>query len=543
MSIYLIDYENVSLNGLNGIETLNDMDRVYLFYGANPGYIPFEKHILIANTPAEVHYLKVDRSGKNYLDFQLATYSGYLVAMYAAQEYIIVSRDTGFDSIVNFWNQNPDGRDIRFSRREAIVVPAAARSAARTDSQTSPVRTAVESTYIPTRQAPIPPSTENFSSDEKGRKPRDLRGRSNRRGGRNNARNSQVNAAGVQQTAEIASGSNEPQFRALPETAEEDKPNAYSNVPEEIKGTDTELLGAQPIEEPSEHSSLESQTASEMPVSEPESSESTETEENEDNVSDVVEKALPTWQVMTGMAVTDGNIGVYVPGTAASGKSNSYPLPAELKVSLGQGSADNEPPADEAMHDENIVESESSDVTDSETAAAEKAEQAPVSDEEKTEETPAEAEHDHAAANEAENDPAMAENNAPRRSAEQPARRGRRTERVKPQRKPDPKETAQKGNAQKDVAQSEKTADQAASASVQTPLRLADRYKSQIREAVKEEHLNSGGYTQIYNRILKCDNKSRLNNELVKVFSQDQGSRIYKLILPTYEEYRKALGE
>ena len=54
MSIYLIDYENVNLSGLSGIETLSELDRVYLFYGANPGYIPFEKHILIAKTPADV---------------------------------------------------------------------------------------------------------------------------------------------------------------------------------------------------------------------------------------------------------------------------------------------------------------------------------------------------------------------------------------------------------------------------------------------------------------------------------------------------------
>lgn len=547
MSIYLIDYENVSLNGLNGIETLNDMDRVYLFYGANPGYIPFEKHILIAKTPAEVHYLRVDRSGKNYLDFQLATYSGYLVAMYASQEYVIVSRDTGFDSIVNFWNRNPEGRDIHFSRREAIVTPLTVRAEVRTDSQVTPVHTAGESTYVPTRQAPISPNSESFQSDEKGRNSRrDLRSRSNRRGGRNNARNSQMNAVGAPQIAEITSESNSPLSGALPELVAEDASDAYSNVlsaEEKEKDKDTELLDDQPIEVTSDPSSLVSKTVPEMLASE---SENSEKEENEDNVSDVVEKVLPTWQVMTSVAATDGSVGVYVPGTAASGKSNSYPLPSELNLSLGHPSLGNEQSANEAPSDENVLSTKPSDAMKTETTEGTQedvtdstaVEQAPISEEEKTKEKPTEADHNHADANDAENDSVMAEDHSLRPSAEQPTRRGRHTVRTKSQRKP-----ALKDAEQKDAAQPEQASEQAATASVHQPLRLTDRFKSQIREAVKEEHLNSGGYVQIYNRVLKCDNKSRLNNELVKVFSQEQGSRIYKLILPTYEEYRKTLEE
>lgn len=105
MSIYLVDYENVSLAGLEGIEKLSDSEKVYIFYGNSAGSISFEMHAKIAQTRAQVRYLKTERSGKNYLDFQLATLGGYLVAMTKETEFIIVSRDTGFESVVDFWNQ------------------------------------------------------------------------------------------------------------------------------------------------------------------------------------------------------------------------------------------------------------------------------------------------------------------------------------------------------------------------------------------------------------------------------------------------------
>ena len=218
MSIYLIDYENVNLSGLNGIETLSPMDRVYLFYGANPGYIPFEKHIQIAKTPAEVTYLKVDRSGKNYLDFQLSTYSGYLVAMYNEQEYVIVSRDTGFDSIVNFWNQDLEGRGVHFTRREAIVAPARPQPIARPQPATPAAQPAAG--YVPTRpapQVPAAPAAQSTGGEESGRS----RSRRRSRGGRGGA--SRTAAPIVEQALpmQVATEVAEPMPAAAEEVAEE----------------------------------------------------------------------------------------------------------------------------------------------------------------------------------------------------------------------------------------------------------------------------------------------------------------------------------
>ena len=35
MAIYLIDYENVNMDGLNGIQDLSETDQVYIFYSDN----------------------------------------------------------------------------------------------------------------------------------------------------------------------------------------------------------------------------------------------------------------------------------------------------------------------------------------------------------------------------------------------------------------------------------------------------------------------------------------------------------------------------
>lgn len=121
MSIFLVDYENVSLSGLDGIEKLKEEDQVYIFYGNSAGSISFDMHAKIAQSRALVRYIKIERSGKNYLDFQLATLSGYLVATTAVTDFIIISKDTGFESVMDFWNQNMlIKQECRFKRWERI---------------------------------------------------------------------------------------------------------------------------------------------------------------------------------------------------------------------------------------------------------------------------------------------------------------------------------------------------------------------------------------------------------------------------------------
>lgn len=70
MNLYLIDYENVTETGLSGTNELTADDHVIVFYSAQIKNISFEKHVEIAQCPATFEYIKIQKTGKNYLDFQ-----------------------------------------------------------------------------------------------------------------------------------------------------------------------------------------------------------------------------------------------------------------------------------------------------------------------------------------------------------------------------------------------------------------------------------------------------------------------------------------
>lgn len=105
MAIYLIDYENTGVKGLAGIEKLSEEDQIILFYGPKTGSIPFDEHVKISQSASHVEYIKTTKTAKNYLDFQLTTYLGYLIASTPVREYHVVSKDSGYDSVVDFWSK------------------------------------------------------------------------------------------------------------------------------------------------------------------------------------------------------------------------------------------------------------------------------------------------------------------------------------------------------------------------------------------------------------------------------------------------------
>ena len=124
MSVYLIDYENVHAGGLAGVDECGMDDEIILLYGNDTSTISMELHIQIASSKAKVQYHKIERTGKNYLDFQLSTIAGYLVGTTRQSEFVIVSKDSGFDAVLDFWNmQKMEDRQLHFSRRESIGGP------------------------------------------------------------------------------------------------------------------------------------------------------------------------------------------------------------------------------------------------------------------------------------------------------------------------------------------------------------------------------------------------------------------------------------
>lgn len=111
MNYYLVDYENVTTHGLDGITMLSPEDVVCIFYSENADRITFGLHRRLNEAAAKIIYQEVEVGTKNALDFQLASYLGYIIHENKDKEvsYFIVTKDQGFSSLVHYWKkQNID---------------------------------------------------------------------------------------------------------------------------------------------------------------------------------------------------------------------------------------------------------------------------------------------------------------------------------------------------------------------------------------------------------------------------------------------------
>lgn len=107
MNYFFIDYENVHYNGFSGIENYEKDDVICLMYTDVCKNIPLNVlYQLIHNRELKLEIIKVGAGSKNALDFQLSAYLGYVIAKNEGQKcgYYIVSKDTGFNSVISFWN-------------------------------------------------------------------------------------------------------------------------------------------------------------------------------------------------------------------------------------------------------------------------------------------------------------------------------------------------------------------------------------------------------------------------------------------------------
>ena len=107
MNVYFIDYENVNVDGLKGVGKLTDEDKVIFFYSENASRLSFGLHRRIIQSNANFEYKKVTVGAPNALDFQLASCVGYELGKDENKkiEAVIVSKDKGYDSVVNYWTK------------------------------------------------------------------------------------------------------------------------------------------------------------------------------------------------------------------------------------------------------------------------------------------------------------------------------------------------------------------------------------------------------------------------------------------------------
>lgn len=117
MAIYLVDYENVYIEGLTGLETLTKHDEVLIFYTQNRCGLTFELHRRLISCRASLQLMEVSATStrkntiKNALDLQLSMYIGYLVGRRPHVPIYIISKDTDFDLDLAFFTQYLQQKD------------------------------------------------------------------------------------------------------------------------------------------------------------------------------------------------------------------------------------------------------------------------------------------------------------------------------------------------------------------------------------------------------------------------------------------------
>ncbi|MFG6366824.1 MAG: hypothetical protein K1W16_00080 [Lachnospiraceae bacterium] len=114
MNYYFIDYENVHADGFIGIENLGADDIICVMYTEQSKTFSLELVEKILRQKAKLESYKAGTGAKNSLDFQLASYLGYMIAKSEDAEdcFYIVSRDTGFNHLVDFWAE----RNVKVKR-------------------------------------------------------------------------------------------------------------------------------------------------------------------------------------------------------------------------------------------------------------------------------------------------------------------------------------------------------------------------------------------------------------------------------------------
>lgn len=116
--VFLIDFENVSSSIFDKINKYTEKDKIILFYSEKTSKLPVAIHIKLESSSIKREYISVKTGGKNALDFQLSTYLGALVTNEPNEDYIIVSKDQGFEFVCEFWTS----RGINVRRNPTLSI-------------------------------------------------------------------------------------------------------------------------------------------------------------------------------------------------------------------------------------------------------------------------------------------------------------------------------------------------------------------------------------------------------------------------------------
>jgi hypothetical protein len=151
----LIDYENVQPQTLLDLEA--DHFKVVLFVGANQTKLPYELAFAMQKLGARAEYVKVSGNSSNALDFHIAFYLGHLVAQDPGGYFHIISKDTGFDPLIEHLKR----KKIAVARSKTVEDITLLKA---THSQSTPEKVAVIVANLKQRGASKPGTLKTLSS-------------------------------------------------------------------------------------------------------------------------------------------------------------------------------------------------------------------------------------------------------------------------------------------------------------------------------------------------------------------------------------------
>lgn len=139
MAIYMVDYENVYIEGLNGLDQLTEEDTLHIFYTQNRCGLTFALYEQLIRCRAKVELNEVavsPRNGdpvKNALDLQLMMFAGYLIGTCRNTDLFIVSKDKDFALGTNFFEHFLSDAEVTLQ-----IVPSIAASMIQPEPEAAP---------------------------------------------------------------------------------------------------------------------------------------------------------------------------------------------------------------------------------------------------------------------------------------------------------------------------------------------------------------------------------------------------------------------
>lgn len=112
---FLVDFENVRSGGLRGVDYLEKNDYITIFF-SNAAH-SCEGRYLEEIEKSRCHFdaCKLKKTGKNGLDFYIASRVGEFYGSGHHEQVIIISKDQGYNAVRDYW-------DIRLPSNKKIIV-------------------------------------------------------------------------------------------------------------------------------------------------------------------------------------------------------------------------------------------------------------------------------------------------------------------------------------------------------------------------------------------------------------------------------------